>query len=129
MVCADAVVVLERVSHAERTVLGGDVGLAPACPESVAARHAGHLLCVLSVVRQRRARLLRLPIRWHAAGGWFHHILFCPARIPPRTRPPTSCLARQLGLAAVGVVSHLLRVWRGEASKRGPRVAPFHGNG
>ena len=63
VVCADAVVVLGRTSHPERTVLGGYVGLAAACPESVAARYAGHLLRVLSVVCQRRAGLLRLPIR------------------------------------------------------------------
>src|SRR4029077_387707 len=90
VVCADAVVVLGRASHVGRAVLGGDVGFAATCLESVAARHAGHLLHVFSVVRQRRSGLLQLPIRWHAAGGWLHQFLSCPARIPPRTWPPAS---------------------------------------
>src|SRR5712691_4288123 len=81
-----------------------------ACPEFVAARHAGHVLRMLSLVRQRRAGLLRLPIRRHAAGGWFHQLLFCPARISSRTMPPTPRLARQPVHAAVGVVSHLDQV-------------------
>ena len=111
-------------------VLGGDVGLAAACPESVAARHAGHLLlcafCRSSAPRRtspatnQMACCLRLD---------FIAFFFAPPGFRPGLGRPHPASRASLFLAAVGVVSHLLRVRRGEASKRGSRMAPFHGHG
>ena len=59
----------------------------------------------------------------------FLSLFFAPPGLRPGLSRTPSRLARQLVLAAVGVVSHLLPIWHGEASQRGPPMAPFHRNG
>src|ERR1700730_14781232 len=67
VVCAKRPVVVERTDHAECVVLGGHCGIAALDAESMAARHAADLLRVFSVLRQRSAGLLGLPVRWDVA--------------------------------------------------------------
>src|SRR5205085_152403 len=107
LVCAFAFVDLGRFAHAHGDLLGRTDCLCAAGPEPVAARHAGNLFRLLSVVCSRGAGFLWIPVRWHAAGGWFHLSLLRAAGISARAWRRTSAFACQPVLAAVGVAAHL----------------------
>src|SRR5262252_2840332 len=95
----------------------------------VAARLAGCVFCMLLVVRQRCAGLLRLPVRRNAARSRILLALFRSSGFASRpwTKPPA--LTRKPIPFAVGVVSHLLRVRHGEASQRRSAMAQLYRHG
>ena len=59
----------------------------------------------------------------------FISLFFAPPGLRPGLSRAHPAVARQPVPAAVGVVSHLLRIWRGEASERRSPVAPLHRHG
>src|SRR5579864_5208096 len=85
-----------------------DSGVSATGSVSVATWHAGDLSCLLSVVCERGAGFLRLPVRWDVAGGWSHRVFLCAARVSSGIGSTASAFARQSLLAAMGVVSDLL---------------------
>ena len=87
------------------------------------------LLRMFPVVRRCRPGFLRLSIRRHAAGGGIHRAVLRARGISAGTRALQSAVARQPLPSAMGVVSHLLRIGRGEAGQRRSRVAEFHRHG
>src|ERR1700686_2523697 len=111
VVCAHPSLAFERSSHVDRPVLGRHGRIATAACEYLAARNADDLFCLLPVIRGRSPGFFRLSVGWHAARGGLHFTLLCSFRIPPRLRSGVAAIARQPFSAAVGMVSHLLRVW------------------
>src|SRR5262249_28746448 len=129
LVCADAAVVLEQRTHADRDLLVGDDRVGAAGVESVAARDASSLFCVLSFVCECVTRFFRISIGRHATGSRIHFVVFCAEGIPARMGRGKSAFARKLVSAGVGMLSNLLRVGRGKNYGRRSAVAELHGDG
>src|SRR6266403_1804228 len=83
LVRADAAVAFERVTRAHGALLGRHDRFSASGIEFLAARHAGDLFCVLPLVCECRTGLLRLPVRWDAAGSGIHCDVSCAGRISP----------------------------------------------
>ena len=77
LVRAHSAVVFERVAHAVGDLLGGNDRGAAVGAEFVAARDAGGLLRVLSVIRERGEGLFELSVGWDVAGGRIHFAVLC----------------------------------------------------
>src|SRR5437868_7438560 len=129
MVCADGAVVVEWAGHAECAVLGRYAGLPATDAESMAARHAGDLFCVLPFICGGRSGFLRLPVRWNVAGGRIHFVIFCACGTSAGVGHDAPCFPCQPVSVAMGMVSHLLRIWCSENSERRSRVAAFNCHG
>src|SRR3984957_10691132 len=114
MVCAYRAVVFERSAHVNGVVLGRDGRCIVVGAESVAARHASDLFCVLSVFCERGARLFRLPVGRHAAGSRIYFSFLRAVRAASWFWAVVTPIACQPVPAAMGMVSHLLRIRRGE---------------
>src|SRR5580700_8549397 len=116
-------------SHAHCLVLGGYGRVTAAGFKPVAAGNAADLLCVLSFVRERGAGFFRLPVGRDVARGGIHCTLLCSGGISPRFGERVAAIARESVSAAVGMVSHLLRVGCGKNRRRRSRVASLYSHG
>ena len=108
LVRTDCVVAERRRAHVARIVLDGAGRLAAADVQYLAARHAGGVLCVFTLVRERRVGILRLSIGWHAAGGGIYFVLLRATETTAWVGSDTSAVVGQLIPAAMGMVSNLL---------------------
>src|ERR1700693_1195187 len=129
MVCAYHAVVFERPARVNGVVLGRDGRFIVVGAESVAARHAGDLFCVLSVFCERGAGFFRLPVGRHAAGSGIYLSFLRAVRTASWFWAAVTPHARQPVPAAMGMVSHLLRIRCGEDDEWRSGVAAFHGDG
>ena len=118
LVCADPPVVFQRFANAREPLLGWNGGFYSRRLEHLFPRHVCRLFLVLSFLRQCGPRLLGISIRRHVARSRVHLDLLRPAWISARPRRYTSAFSRQSVLAAVGMVSNLLRVRGGQDPKR-----------
>lgn len=116
LVCADVALVVEQFSDVERPLLDRHAGILAARVELMAASNAGHRLCMFSLFCQRSSRLLWLSIRRDAVRSRIYLRLLRAIRVASGFGPTQSPFARQFVSTALGVVSHLLRVWRSETS-------------
>src|ERR1700732_3565871 len=114
MVCAYRVVVFERSAHVNGVVLGRDGRCIVVGAECVAARHASDLFCVLSVFCERGAGFFRLPVGRHAAGSRIYFSFLRAVRNATWFWAGVTAAVGKSVPAAMGMVSHLLRVRRGE---------------
>src|SRR5215468_10250148 len=73
--------------------------------------------------------VLRVSIRRHAARSWLHLHLLCAPRSAPGAGCGPCAFAPEPVLVALGMVSHLLRVRRGENCQSRLFLASSHGNG
>src|ERR1700722_2090064 len=129
MVCAYRAVVFERSADVNGVVLGRDGRFIAVGAESVAARHAGDLFCVLSVFCERGAGFFRLPIGRHAAGSGIYFSFLRAVRAASWFWAVVTPIACQPVPAAMGMVPHLLRIRRGQDDEWRSGVAAFHGDG
>src|SRR6266404_4318156 len=127
LVRADAVMVFERVTRAHGALLGGNDRFAACGIEFLAARHAGDLFCLLSLVRQCRTGFFRLPVRWDVAGSGIYCDVSCAARFSTGLGRRQQTFARECFSAGLGMLPDLFRIWRGEDPGRGSAVAELHG--
>src|SRR5579862_424426 len=116
-------------NYARCAVLGRHGRVRAADSEPLASGNARHLLRGFPFVRCRSPGLLRLPIGWHAAGGWIHFVLPGSRRISPGSRPWTTCSPRGPVPDSVGVVSHLLRIRSSETPEPRSGMAPIYSDG
>src|ERR1700688_1001733 len=129
MVCAYRAVVFERSADVNGVVLGRDGRFIVVGAESVAARHANDLFCVLSVFCEPGAGFFRLPVGRHAARSGIYFSFLRAVRTASRFWAIVIPNARQPVPAAMGMVSDLLRIRRGEDDEWRSGVAAFHGDG
>src|SRR5271165_1168024 len=129
LVCAHSAVAFSRTASAHGHLLGRDDRIVAACPQHLAARHAGHLLRVFFVIRQRCPGFLRIPVRRNVAGGGVSLVFLCITRAATRTWPRPSSLTSKPVSAAVGVVSYLFRIGLSEVRQRRDSVARLHRHG
>src|SRR5277367_1613780 len=126
---ANSAVVRREQRRVDDAVLGGAGCVAAGHREPVAARVTAALFPLLCFFRERRAGFFRLSIGWHAAGGGLHRAIFRARGLAAGTRSGQSTFAREPVPAAVGMVSHLFRIGRGENRKRRPGMAAIHRDG
>src|SRR6266850_3042446 len=126
LVRADAAVAFERLAHAHGALLGGHDRFAFACLEYLAARHAGHLFCVLPLVRQCRTGFLRLSVRWNVAGSGVPCDVFCAGRFSAWLGRRKQTFACEPLPAGMGMLPDLFRIGGGEDPGRRSAVAEFH---
>src|SRR5271170_7305844 len=112
VVCSNLILACERTSHAGGGVLGWHGRIAAVGYEFLAARNAGDLFCMLSLVRECGAGFFGISIGWDAAGSGVHRPFLCSCRIPSGAGRVVSAVPRQPVSVAVGMVSHLLRIGR-----------------
>src|SRR3984957_19108764 len=129
MVCAYRAVVFERSAHVNGVVLGRDGRFIVISAESVAARHVGDLFCVLFVFCERGAGFFRLPVGRHAARSGIYFSFLRAVRAASWFWAVVTPVACQSVPVAMGMVSHLLRICRGEDDGWRSGVAAFHGDG
>src|SRR5207244_6920742 len=84
VVCTYAALVFKQLAYVAGVVLDGDVCIALACLEYLAARDARDLFRLCLVVRERCTGFLWLPVRRYAARSWIHLAFLCPSGYPPR---------------------------------------------
>src|SRR5215472_13464967 len=97
------VVVSER-SHADLFLLAGAGGIGDVDSQSMAAGQPGGLFSELSFLRIGGAGLLRVPVRWDAAGSRIHlHLLRAPGLASRAGRGPCA-FATQPVSPALGMV-------------------------
>src|SRR6267154_5578530 len=84
--------------------------LRPPHHQHLPARHAPPLLRLLSLLRQCRVRVLRLPIRQYASRSRLHLSFPGPTRISPPPSSAQSAHPRRDLSSSLGMVPHLLRV-------------------
>src|ERR1700676_3059220 len=114
MVCAYRAVVFEWPAYVNGIVLDRHGRFIAVGTESVAARDAGDLFCVLSVFCRRGAGFFRLSVGRHAAGSGLYRAFLCAVRNAAWFWADVATDAREFVPAAMGMVSHLLRVRRSE---------------
>src|ERR1700733_11027959 len=123
LVRPDCTLAFQRLTHADGDVLAGARCFPAADCQHLAARHAPDLLCLLSFLRQRGPGLFRIPIGRHAARSRISGAVLCSARFTARAWLRSSAVAGEPVPAAVGVVSHLLRIGFSEVVERRHRMA------
>src|ERR1700739_1585332 len=121
--------VLRRKPHAHDPLLDRPPRFRPSHHQHFSSRDASTLLHLLLVLRHRRIRFFRLPIRRHAPRSRLYLSFPCSSRISSRSRAAKSANARQHLSASLGMVSHLLRIRHRQNRQRRPRVAPPHRHG
>src|SRR5271165_4500273 len=84
---AEALLVRERPTHADGRLLDWDRGRDSAGAERLAARHAGGVLPVFSVVRQRGTGFFGLSVGWDAAGSRVYFVFLRACRSAAWLRP------------------------------------------
>src|SRR6266705_213945 len=125
VVCTYAALVLKQLAYVAGVVLDGDVCIALACLEYLAAGDARDLFRLFPVVRERGTGFFWLSVRWHAARSWIHLALLCPSGYPPGVGRSAATNTRQSLPSAMGVVSHLLRIGhRKDRQRRSPVAQP-----
>src|ERR1700675_726388 len=122
-------VVFERAAYLDGFVLGGHGRFIAVSAEPVAARDAGDLFCVLPVVCERGAGFFWLSIGRHATRSGFYLAFLCASRNASWFWAFVATNAGQSIPAAMGMVSHLLRVRRSEDDEWRSAVAAVHGDG
>ncbi len=128
LVCAYCALAFKRPAYVDCTVLGRHGRFDTIGAECVAAGNAGDLLCVLPVFRECSAGFFRLSVGRHARSGLYRTFLRS-VRIPSWLWHRVTAIAHQSLAAAMGMVSHLLRVRCREDYRWRPRVAPLYGYG
>jgi hypothetical protein len=129
LVCAYVILVFERTAYIDGIVLGRLGRFIAIGTESVAARDAGDLFCVLLVFCGRSARFFRLSVRRYASRSGLYLPFLRAVRTAPWIWASVATTARQFVPAAMGMDAHLLRVRLGEDYERGSAVASLHGDG
>src|SRR5947208_4658868 len=125
VVCTYAALVFKQLAYVAGVVLDGDVCIALACLEYLAARDAHDLFRLFLVVRERGTGFFWLSVRWHAARSWIHLAFLCPSGYPPGVGRSAATNTRQSLPSAMGVVSHLLRIGhRKDRQRRSPVAQP-----
>src|SRR5947209_12540800 len=79
VVCTYAALVFKQLAYVAGVVLDGDVCIALACLEYLAARDARDLFRLFPVVRERGTGFFWLSVRWHVARSWIHLAFLCPS--------------------------------------------------
>ncbi len=97
--------------------------------QPLAAREHRRRRNLFSVVHRCGSGFCGVSIRRHASRGGAAVDLFCAARSAAGARRGSASVARQPLHAPMGVVSHLLRIGRGEDSQRRDAVAESDGDG
>ena len=123
LVCADAALAGFGKPRAQPPVRSRPGGFGSAGAERLAARCPGGLPDRFPLVRDRRPRLLLLPVGRHAARGRLPMPLLRAARSAAGFGRGAPSVASQLVSAPVAVVPDLLRVGTGQAAERRARVA------
>src|ERR1700686_98106 len=122
-------VVFERPAYLDDFVLGRHGRFIAVSAEPVATRDAADLFCVLPVVCERGAGFFWLSIGRHATRSGFYLAFLCAFRNASWFWAFVATNARQSVPAAMGMVSHLLRVRRSEDDEWRSAVAAVHGDG
>src|ERR1700756_2057131 len=81
LVCSHAFVAEQQRPCADGSVLGRHDPFVVVIPQSLATRHAGSLVRIVSFLRVRRAGVFRLSIGRDAALSRIYQLLFCAARM------------------------------------------------
>src|SRR3989449_2229953 len=123
VVCTYAALVFKQLACVAGVVLDGDVCIALACLEYLAARDARDLFRLFPVVRERGTGFFWLSVRWHAARSWIHLAFLCPSGYPPGVGRSAATNTRQSLPSAMVVVSHLLRIAHRKDRQRRSSVA------
>src|SRR6185369_8591129 len=129
LVRADAAVVFHRIARADSVVLRGDHRIAAGGAECIASCDFTDLLTMLSLVCERGRRIFRISVGWNAAGGRIHFSISCTRGFPARIGATPAAHACRRVPFVVGVVSHLLRIWRRQTRQRRSAMAEFHSDG
>src|SRR5437667_11050039 len=129
VVCTYAALVFKQLAYVAGVVLDGDVCIALACLEYLAARDARDLFRLFLVVRERCTGFLWLSVRRYAARSWIHLAFLCPSGYPPRLGRSAAANTRQSLPSAMGVVPHLLRIGHRKDRQRRSPVAQLDRDG
>src|SRR6266404_1258710 len=129
LVRAHSAVVFQQQPRPSGPRLDWPPRLRPAHHQHLPARHAPPLLRLLSLLRQCRVRVLRLPIRQHASRSRLPLSFPGPTRISSPPSSAQSTPTRRHLSSPLGMVAHLLRVRHRQNRQRRSPVAPLHRDG
>src|SRR5215472_19376353 len=121
--------VVFRRSCPDVSLLARHCGIGGSGLQSLAARELGAVFSLFPFLRGCGSGVLRVSIGRHVARSRLHLHLLCAARSAPGAGSGTCAFAPEPVLVAVGMVSHLLRVRRGENCQSRLFLASSHGNG